>query len=56
MQSDLSTVTQKPNPIVAIWNNALLQAFLNDPVTLLSAVFLFVIVMAAVFCSPSFSI
>ena len=49
MQSDLTTVTQKPNPIVAIWNNALLQAFLNDPITLLSALFLFVIVMAAVF-------
>lgn len=49
MQTELSTVTQKPNPIVAIWNNALLQAFLNDPVTLLSAVFLFIIVMAAVF-------
>ncbi len=49
MQSELSTVTQKPNPIVAIWNNALVQAFLNDPITLLSALFLFVIVMAAVF-------
>lgn len=49
MQSELSTVTQKPNPIVAIWQNALVQAFLNDPITLLSALFLFVIVMAAVF-------
>ena len=49
MQSELSTVTQKPNPIVAIWQNALFQAFLNDPITLLSALFLFVIVMAAVF-------
>ena len=49
MQSELSTVTQKPNAIVAIWNNALLQAFLNDPITLFSALFLFVIVMAAVF-------
>lgn len=49
MQSELTTVTQKPNPIVAIWNNALVQAFLNDPITLLSALFLFVIVMAAVF-------
>ena len=49
MQSELSAVTQKPNPIVAIWNNALVQAFLNDPITLLSALFLFVIVMAAAF-------
>ena len=49
MQSELSTTTQKPNPIVAIWQNALLQAFLNDPITLLSALFLFAIVMAAVF-------
>ena len=49
MQSELTTVTQKSNPIVAIWNNALVQAFLNDPITLFSALFLFVIVMAAVF-------
>ncbi len=49
MQSDVSTVAQKPNPIVALWHNALVQAFLNDPITLLSALFLFVIVMAALF-------
>ena len=49
MQSDISTVTQKPNPIVAIWHNALVQAFLNDPITLLSALFLFIMVMAALF-------
>ena len=49
MASDMTTVAQKPNPIAALWNHALFQAFLNDPITLLSAVFLFVIVMAAVF-------
>ncbi len=49
MASDMTTVVQKPNPIVAIWNHALVQAFLNDPITLLSALFLFVIVMAAAF-------
>ncbi len=49
MASDMTTVVQKPNPIVAIWNHALVQAFLNDPITLFSALFLFVIVMAAVF-------
>ena len=49
MQSDISIVTQKPNPIVAIWHNALVQAFLNDPITLLSALFLFIMVMAALF-------
>ena len=49
MQSDVSTVIQKPNPIVAIWQNALVQAFLNDPITLLSALFLFIMVMAAMF-------
>jgi len=49
MASDMTTVVQKPNPIVAMWNNALFQAFLNDPITLFSALFLFVIVMAAVF-------
>ncbi len=49
MASDMTTVVQKPNPIVAIWNHALVQAFLNDPITLLSALFLFVIVMSAAF-------
>ena len=49
MASDMTTVVQKPNPIVAVWNNSLVQAFLNDPITLFSALFLFVIVMAAVF-------
>ena len=49
MQNDLTTLTQRPNPIVAIWQNALVQAFLNDPITLISALFLFVIVLAAIF-------
>ncbi len=49
MATDMTTAVQKPNPIMAIWNHALMQAFLNDPITLFSALFLFVIVMAAVF-------
>ena len=49
MQNDVITLEQRPNPIVAIWRNALVQAFLNDPITLISALFLFVIVGAAVF-------
>jgi peptide/nickel transport system permease protein len=49
MMNDTATIEQKPNPIVALWRNALVQAFLNDPITLLSATFLFVIIMSAVF-------
>ncbi len=49
MQSEVTTIAQKPNPIVAIWQNALVQAFFNDPITLFSALFLLVIVLAAAF-------
>ena len=49
MQNEVTTIAQRPNPIVALWQQPLLQAFLNDPITLISAVFLFVIVGAAVF-------
>ncbi len=49
MQNDVTTLTQRPNPITAVWRNPLLQAFLNDPITLISALFLLVIVLAAAF-------
>lgn len=49
MQNDVTALAQRPNPVVAIWQNALVQAFLNDPITLISALFLFLIVMAAAF-------
>jgi peptide/nickel transport system permease protein len=49
MMNDTATVEQKPNPIVAVWRSSLFQAFLNDPITLLSAAFLAVIILSAAF-------
>jgi peptide/nickel transport system permease protein len=49
IQNETTTIERKPNPVVAIWRNALVQAFLNDPITLLSATFLAVIILSAVF-------
>jgi peptide/nickel transport system permease protein len=44
-----TTIERKPNPIVALWRHSLVQAFFNDPITLLSATFLLVIILAAIF-------
>jgi peptide/nickel transport system permease protein len=44
-----TTIERKPNPIVALWQNSLVQAFFNDPITLLSATFLAVIILSAIF-------
>jgi peptide/nickel transport system permease protein len=49
MQDTATTLDRKPNALVAIWNKPLLQAFLNDPVTLVSGVFIVVIFLAVIF-------
>ncbi|MFQ6029463.1 MAG: ABC transporter permease [Dehalococcoidia bacterium] len=49
MQNDTTAIEPKVNPIVAIWRHALVQAFLNDMTTLISAIILFVILFAAIF-------
>lgn len=49
MMNDSASIERKPNPIVALWRNALVQAFFNDYITLLSATFLFLIIMSAIF-------
>ena len=48
MQND-TPIIRKPSPLVGVWRNALLQSFFNDPVTLVSGLFLLVVVLAAVF-------
>ena len=47
IQNETTALETKPNPVVAIWRHALVQAFLSDTVTLLSAIFLLVIILAA---------
>lgn len=49
IQNETTAIESKPNPIVAVWRSPVFQAFLNDPITLLSALFLVVIVFSAVF-------
>ncbi len=45
---------RRPNRILAIWKHPLLQAFISDKVTLISGVFISLIVLAAIF-APSVS-
>lgn len=47
IQNETTALETKPNPVVAIWRNALVQAFLSDTVTLLSGIFLLVIILSA---------
>ncbi len=49
IQEETTTLERQPNKIVAIWRHALVQAFFSDTITLLSAVFLLIIILAAVF-------
>ena len=51
MLDGTTALTQKVNPLLAIWRNQLLQAFLSDGVTLVSGIFL-VIVLTAVLFAP----
>ena len=49
MQNETITVQRATNPIIGFWRHPLVQAFFNDPVTLVSAFFLAVIVLAVIF-------
>ena len=50
MQNDLGIeLEQKGNILSRIWNHALVQAFLSDWITLISCIFLLVVILAAAF-------
>jgi peptide/nickel transport system permease protein len=49
MQDGTTAISQKPNPLLAIWHKPLLQAFLSDGVTLTSGIFLIVVLVAVLF-------
>ena len=49
IQSETPILAKKPNPIVSTWRNPLVQAFLSDPITLLSGTFLVIVILAVVF-------
>ena len=48
MQDSTTTIQQRANPLVAFWQKPLVQAFFNDPVTLLSGAFLGVILLGVI--------
>ena len=49
IQSESPVLAKKTNPVVSIWRNPLVQAFFNDPITLISGTFLVVILIAVIF-------
>ncbi|MCH7713195.1 MAG: ABC transporter permease [Chloroflexi bacterium] len=49
MQDTATTLDRKPNLLVGLWQKPLVQAFLSDPVTLVSGVFIVVIFLAVIF-------
>ena len=49
MQDGTTAIQQKVNPLAALWRRPLMQAFLNDPITLASGVFLAITLFAVIF-------
>jgi len=49
MQDSTTALQQRVNPIAAFWQKPLVQAFINDPVTLMSGVFLGVVLIGVIF-------
>ena len=41
-----TTLENRVNPVTAVWNNQLVQAFFNDPITVLSGLFLLLVVLS----------
>ena len=48
MQDSTTALQQRVNPIAAFWQKPLVQAFVNDPVTLISGAFLAVVLLAVI--------
>ncbi len=49
MAQQTTAIGQKPNPVVSVWRSPLAQAFISDPVTLISGTFLALVILAAIF-------
>ncbi len=49
MTGQTTTIERRSNPVVAVWRRPLVQAFFSDPVTYISAGFVVVVVLAAIF-------
>ena len=49
IESEAPALAKKANPVVSVWRHPLVQAFLNDPITLISGSFLVVVILAVIF-------
>ena len=49
MQDATIVVRPRVNPVVAVWQSTLVQAFFNDPITVIAATFMVLIVLAVIF-------
>ena len=49
MQDATTVLERRVNPFTAVWRQPLVQAFLNDPVTLISGVFIVLVVLVVIF-------
>lgn len=48
MEQEITAASTRPNPVVSTWRHPLVQAFIGDPVTLLSGAFIVLIMLAAI--------
>jgi peptide/nickel transport system permease protein len=46
---DETVPARRPNPIVGLWRRPLVQAFFSDPITTISATFLVLVILSAIF-------
>lgn len=49
MQDGTTVIAQRANPIVAVWRQPLVQAFISDPITLASGIFLVIVLLGVIF-------
>ena len=49
MRDQTASIARRRNPVVAVWQRPLVQAFFNDPITFISAGFVLLVVLLAIF-------
>ncbi len=49
MRDQTASIERRPNAVAAVWQRPLVQAFFNDPITVVSAAFVLLVVLGAIF-------
>ena len=49
MQDRTTALKSRVNPVTAVWRQPLVQAFLNDPITLFSGIFIVLVMLSVIF-------